>query len=118
MPAQMHIENIAAVTGCFDAMLKNIQQMPTVVPAEFAAWQTEDVNRKQASVMAEGASAWSTIFRPRGLKVYVRKTSRHSPSQPPRTTVRRSTRPILRPELFDQLVARMAALMLATLRWR
>jgi hypothetical protein len=103
---------------------------------EFTAWQREDMNRKNPSTTQSVSSAPVSVFQgggavaqstvetmiyPRSRRLHRKKES-NDKSRPRRRRVRivrggGSNRPILRPELLEQLWARMRDL-LGNIKWR
>ena len=107
----------------FDALTKNIADLETQMPATFTDWQREDMHRKFPKVDGSGESISTTIY-PRSQ---LRRTKNLTGGQ----SVRRrsaiaagrpgpggSHRPILRPELFDQLCKRMLDMLKEACTWQ
>jgi hypothetical protein len=119
----------SSLTKKLDAYEQQVEALKQAMPAELADWQVEDMGRKYPDTeVADDSTAYTMIYprsrlpskwkRPlqrlvgqmrarRGTKVY----RPHLPRVP-------STRPILRPELFDKLCERMNALLDKAMQWR
>jgi hypothetical protein len=97
-------------------MIEKLRDLKHAEADEFAAWQIEDMHRQHAAVHPNHSGAY-TIVRPhsryevRRHQRNLRRLLRHG-----RYIGKVSTRPILRPELLDQLSSRLSAL-LENLRW-
>jgi hypothetical protein len=111
----------ADVLKRLDAMAEGIGSLQEMVPEEFLEWQRDDMKRSFPTATPQ-AGGWATVIYPRS-----RLTRPRAPGQKPGpkpgqrriaapTVVRKgvvvhSARPILRPELFEQLIDRMSALL-------
>lgn len=119
------------IAGELQALAKFAQDMGE----ELVAWQREDMRRQYPNV-TETEDAASTDIWPRSRIISnasrdqrraMRRAMRYAPMRrsrgmaparmPAGAGVQHSTRPILRPELFDQLEERMDNLMLEKLAW-
>jgi hypothetical protein len=104
-----------------DAMVQKIATLP--IAREFTAWQREDMHRHYPTTQeSSNPTAVQTSIFPRSRKPSVRKKPPQSKRPLFRGRIQRvnqpaSTRPILRPNLYDKLCARMANLMETYLRW-
>jgi hypothetical protein len=106
----------------FDALTKNIADLQTETTTTFLAWQSEDMHRKFPKVEGSGLSVATTI--------YPRSQLRRTKNLTGGKSVRRrsviaagrpapgSKRPILRPELFDQLKERMIDMVKEAFTWQ
>jgi hypothetical protein len=105
----MNIEisfDASRVLARLDDAIARGQDMHDTMPAEFSAWQEEDMGRRQADTQTPHADTVSTIIKPRGRGRPPRRVgSRRRPGQKP---------PILRPELKIKLQERMRALLKRT----
>jgi len=101
-----------------DQMVLNVtHHLPGQMQEEFTLWQSEDMNRKQPTVEVVTPQVFETIIRPRSLGRLVTSRQRSASRRAAKLTPRRSgRRPILRPELFQQLRERMQYL-LALIGW-
>jgi hypothetical protein len=116
--------NVEQLNKKFDALIDRIKDLPRTVPVELTAWQNDDMRRARPNTDAAGDQA-STMIWPRSrLELegkrpprarYLRRNAgrRRGPPQPRG----RSSRPILRPELFEKLCERMMALLKRTMKW-
>jgi hypothetical protein len=109
-----------------EKMLNKLQVVP--VPAELTAWQTEDMHRKIPNTETINPTAALTMIYPRSRTQLVAKKGapiRRSTWNKPRVVQRYrtggiqhvSTRPILRPELFQKLCERMSRMLSRELKW-
>jgi hypothetical protein len=101
------------------------EQDDNSVAGEFVKWQSDDMNRKYPNLSRPDQYTSYTIIWPRsrlsgqrptirtirGMRVAIRNP------RPQNTVMRRSSRPILRPELFEKLRARMIELLQRVGRW-
>jgi hypothetical protein len=108
----------------FDATLAAMQTQlaafPQTMADELTNWQTEDMNRKYPNTTLQNNEATTTIWPTSRLpqkkrQAQLRKPPIRRPQPGPRI---KSKRPILRPELFDKLDARMVALLEGRLAWQ
>jgi hypothetical protein len=104
----------ARVLSRLDDAIASAEGMRDALPAEFSAWQEEDVNRRQADTNVPDPSRVYTVF-------HARPPKRPAPirrQKPPRVVRRRprvaTPAPILRPELQAMLQERMRALLKRT----
>ena len=106
----------------FDGLVHRVDDLSQAMPAELTQWQKEDMKRERPNTeIVDDMTAATTIWprsrlvgpqRPRPKQPRLGRPIRtHSGKPPP------STRPILRPELYDALCARMAALLQKTMQW-
>jgi hypothetical protein len=103
-----------------DELMHRLSGLEQETPAEFEAWQREDMHRHFPKVEGSGLSV-STMIYPRS-----RLPHKKSPGGG-NTTRRRSIvaarrpgshRPILRPELFEQLRQRMIEMCRKAMTWQ
>jgi hypothetical protein len=102
-----------AIEERIEKMQAKLQVVP--VPAELTAWQTEDMNRKHPITEVINPTTAETRIWPRGrttrqLRTRQRIISRRVQRMP-------GKRPILRPELFNVLRARMNLMMTREIKW-
>jgi hypothetical protein len=107
------------------AMVEQCDDFPEEMATELTVWQVKDMHRHYPNTDLSGDTAetdiWPRSRIPETNKKKIRRTMKHS-----RTTIRRSApsvkseqqRPILRPSLYDALVARMTTLMEKCLSWQ
>lgn len=105
----------------FDALTKNVADLQTKVSTTFFNWQAEDMHRHFPRVDGDGLSVSTTI--------YPRSQLRRTKKEEGRRSVRRRSiiaasrpspgnpKPILRPELFDQLKERMIDMVKEAFTW-
>jgi hypothetical protein len=115
----------SAVATAIDNMLGQLKAFPDKMAVELTDWQTEDMKRRYPNVERPDEHSVETDVWPRSRlsSQHHRPTSRrlgrppgnpqHARALKPMPGPRRgvSTRPILREELWDQLVARMGELL-------
>lgn len=109
----------------------------TAMPEELTAWQREDMHRKwpntdvinyvrvETEIWPRSRGASQNLTRPRSelaprSRLSTQRGGRPNPIRKwqGRAASTRSSRPILRPELFDKLSARMRELMKSLISWR
>lgn len=120
MPFEAKVEADATLKQ-FDELLKSLADLELKMPNTFVDWQRDDMNRKFPKVEGSGLTYSTTIYpRSRLRRRITNKTGGKS-------TRRRSTiaagrpgahRPILRPELFDQLKERMTEMVKEAVTWQ
>lgn len=99
-----------ALIDALDDAIARAEDMRDTLPAEFSAWQEQDMNRRRADTHAPDPDTVLTMITtrprppviPRGRRPGAPIIRRRRPGPP---------RPILRPELFDALRERMRALL-------
>lgn len=117
-----------AALADLDGMVTQINALPAKMQDEMTAWQKDDMRRKYPNTETPDPKSVQTTIWPRSRlaendrkRVRGKKAARmaipvqHLPVQKAGGR-QRSTRPILRQELYDKLVARMQIL-LDSLRW-
>jgi hypothetical protein len=115
---EIDTEALKAVDRRIDAMVEAIEQLKHVdLGNELADWETGDLNRKRAytkhrynggSTVIRKHSWFETKGRRKVARRFMRRRIYHA---------RWSNRPVLRPQLLDMLVDRVAALAERTLTW-
>jgi hypothetical protein len=97
-------------------MAAELEALPPKIQQEFTAWQSEDMHRQRPESEVKGKSVGTQIWRRgRPMVMLLKRSSPFShPGHPYRGV--RSSRPILRPILVEQLEARMNALLKA-IKW-
>lgn len=103
----------------FDELQERVTGLERQLPNTFMDWQREDMNRKFPKVEGGDNTFWTRIF-PRGrLQRRAKGGGGRATRRRVRAAARRpgAHRPILRPELFDQLRVRMVAMCEAALKW-
>lgn len=111
----IQVEGIDAVTERIDDMVHDVADLHNEVPEQFLEWQTDDMNRKYPNMEESGEwwiRTWTTRIWPRS-----RLSDKRTPEQKrrrgrrvlftPIASTGDSSRPILRPELFEALRERM-----------
>jgi hypothetical protein len=98
----------------------NVLRLPQKMPETFVDWQRDDMNRKFPNVEGGGFSI-STMIYPRSRLTRLRKgkTGGKQARRRARVAAGRpgAKRPILRPELFDQLRQRMVDMLKEICVW-
>jgi len=115
-----------AIEGRVEGMIEKLKVVP--VPAELTAWQREDMRRRFPYTEVINPTAARTLIYPRSRRTAGWLQTKRPPR--PRKPVMRgkakrigrpilpaSSRPILRPELFEQLRARMRDMMQREIKW-
>jgi len=123
------LEGIDALVGKFDQLTKQIEDAKAELPREVVAWQRDDMRRKYpqqltGSALGGGIETFVvTYIWPRSRTYDATKRRKRPKSKGPRqfapSGVRegRSTRPILRAELYAKLMARLVALGRKAMTW-
>lgn len=106
----------------FDELTKNIAALEQETSVTFTAWQSEDMHRKFPKVEGTGLSLSTTIY-PRSQLPRKKNLTHPGKSLRRRATIAASRpgaqhRPILRPELFEQLKERMIAMVKEACTWQ
>jgi hypothetical protein len=118
------VERADVVADVVTGMINQIDRFPVPMTEEFVEWQRQDMRRRYPKIdVLDPVTVATSIFpRSRRSKPYKPVTSRLRPRR--KLVIRsagrqkaNSTRPILRPQLFDSLRLRMAKLMEDTLQW-
>lgn len=100
-----------------DSMASQLAGFPQEMADELTSWQTEDMRRKYPNTVLRGNEATTFIWPTSRLSQ--RKIRTGAARLSTRRAVRiKSTRPILRAELFEKLDERMVRLMGKCLQWR
>lgn len=115
----------AAAEKTVDTLVQNIEGLREAMPQELIDWQREDMNRKQPNLTVVDEYSVMTEIWPRGRFSVQRAHPTRRPGQRKlaaptvvhKGVVVHSSRPILRPELFDRLVERMSALLKKVVPW-
>jgi hypothetical protein len=120
----LHISiDVAPLLERFERMEERIAGFGSVdMPTELTEWQEEDMNRRYPNTVVPDSKTALTHIWPRSRlserRSYERtRERRRRPSLSRAPAFRGGTRPILRPELFERLCQRMAALLPEKLRW-
>jgi len=119
VPFEVKVESEATLKQ-LDELIKNVAELSqTELTTTFTAWQADDMHRKFPKVDGSGASVSTTIY-PRS-RLTRTKNLAGGKSTLHRSIVAASRpgahRPILRPELFDQLKQRMMAMLKEAAKW-
>jgi hypothetical protein len=123
-PPQLNVEvqGIDAAIARLDSMTTRLNEFPIDLLVETQAWEVEDVHRQtpRAEQTMDGVEV---VFFARGNSKRATLASRYQIRRS-RLLARRafysgqsSTRPVLRAELLDRLIARLDRLMADTLQW-
>jgi hypothetical protein len=116
------------VEARLDDMIEKLGHFTSDMADELTEWQTEDMHRHYPNTKQDDTSVETEIW-PTSRRVETNKTKiRATLARAKRGTVVKkplnpgqkgtSTRPILRPELYDKLADRMDALMGEKITWR
>jgi hypothetical protein len=113
-----------------EAMAKKLEEFPKQhMTVELTAWQTEDMRRRFPNTKMPDEHTVETDIWPSSRmarvverdqkKINAILRARKTANRPRLGVIRTHTnRPILRPELYEKLVARMDELMVKELSWR
>ena len=119
MPFEIKVDADGALRQ-FDELQQNIADLEHKLPDTFLLWQREDMHRHFPKLVGGGMSVSTEIFPrsrlPRKNKQSGGKSTRrraHIAAHRPGA----STKPILRPELFDRLCARMVEMLKEAAKW-
>lgn len=123
MPFVIKVEADATLKQ-FDELLKNLADLEQETSTTFLAWQGEDMHRHFPKVDGSGLEVSTTIYPrsqlPRRKNLAGGKATRRrsiiAAGRPPPGGG--SHRPILRPELFDQLKERMIEMIKEACTWQ
>jgi hypothetical protein len=134
MSFTFEIANADAIAKTVGKMIGSITYFGGVeMPKEMSDWQTEDVHRKRPgtkrSRWRRGSTQVQTLFRPHSRyetmrsQLYQRRLLRRLRRTKRRVItdfiqLKRSTRPILRESLIDQLRNRMVTALFETISWK
>jgi hypothetical protein len=101
----------------FDDMQKRVTELGQKLPEVFLAWQRDDMKRKFPTVDEHSGLEVTTYVYPRSRKS--RPYQPGSGKKPKRNVLRRigGVRPILRPELVEQLFDRMKEMCGEAIEW-
>jgi hypothetical protein len=104
----------SGMSARLDNMLDQLKAMPPKMAEELTTWQRDDMRRQVPNTETPDETTVATNIWPRGRTVFLLVRPSPHPSVP--YTGPRSTRPILRPALYDMMHTRMTAL-LESIRW-
>jgi hypothetical protein len=102
----------------FEAAQKRVLDLENKLPEVFLDWQREDMNRKYPKVDEHNGLSVTTYVYPRSRR---KRIGNPRTGKGQRKQARRVTgvkRPILRPELVEQLFARMTEMCKEALEWQ
>lgn len=118
MPFEVTVESEKLLQQ-FEDMQKRVSELDQMLPDVFLEWQREDMNRKFPKVDEKSGLSVTTYVYPRSRRKRVRKSSGGKSTV--RKQARRVTgtaRPILRPELVEQLFERMKKMCEEAIEWQ
>ena len=107
----------------FDELIKSVADLDGETAETFTAWQRDDMHRKFPKVEGSGLSVSTTIYPrsqlPRRKNLTGGKSvRRRSAIAAGRPNASGQHKPILRPELLDQLKERMIAMVKEAFTWQ
>jgi hypothetical protein len=103
----------------FEDMQKRVTELDQKLPEVFLDWQREDMNRKYPKVDEHSGLSVTTLVYPRSRRPRTSKPSKgKSTTRKQARRVTGTTRPILRPELVEQLFDRMKEMCREALEWQ
>ena len=117
MPFEVKIDSDKLLQQFEDAQ-KRVLDLENKLPDVFLDWQREDMNRKFPKIDERSGLSATTLIYPRSRR---KRTSRPRTGKGERKQARRvtgTTRPILRPELVEQLFARMVTMCKEAIEWQ
>jgi len=126
----VEVQGVDPLIAKLDRLTKQIEVAEEEMPRELVTWQREDMHRKfpnmQAGQAGDETTALTSIW-PRSRLIKPREKQPRLTGGPrlkkaPRVALPgsgrvHSTRPVLRPELYDRLVARMTELIGKAMQW-
>jgi hypothetical protein len=103
----------------FEDMQKRVTDLDQQLPNVFLDWQREDMNRKYPKVDEQSGLSVTTLVYPRSRRKRVSNPNTGKPKErkAPRRVIG-TKRPILRPELVEQLFDRMKEMCMEAIEWR
>ena len=123
MPFEIKVEATGTLKQ-FDEVTKNIADLDTKLTETFIAWQRDDMHRKFPKVDGSGLSVSTEIFprsqlpRRKNLTGGGKSVRRRSVIAAGRPSGGGQHKPILRPELYDQLKERMMTMLKEACAWQ
>ena len=117
MPFEVKVESEKLLQQ-FDDMQKRVAGLEQELPDVFLAWQREDMNRKFPKIDEQSGLSVTTLVYPRSRKKRISRSKGKSTTRKPARRVSGPTRPILRPELVEQLFERMVTMCREAIEWR
>ena len=106
----------------FDELTKNLAALPDEMSTTFTAWQSEDMHRHFPKVDGSGESISTMIYPRSQLRRTKNLTGGNATRRRSIIAARRAGagqhKPILRPELFEQLCRRMADMLKEAAKWQ
>ena len=117
MPFEVKVESEKLMQQ-FDDMQKRVAGLEQKLPDVFLDWQREDMNRKYPKVDEHSGLSVTTLVYPRSRRQRISKPSKgKSTTRKQARRVTGTTRPILRPELFEKLKERMTEMVKEAAKW-
>jgi hypothetical protein len=103
----------------FDDMQKRVTELNEKLPDVFLDWQREDMHRKFPKIDEQSGLSVTTLVYPRSRKPRIKASGggKSGKRKQARRRVTGTTRPILRPELVEQLFDRMKEMCREAIEW-
>jgi hypothetical protein len=101
----------------FEDMQKRVSELDQKLPQVFLDWQTEDMHRQFPKVDEQSGLSVTTLVYPRSRKSRPYIPGRKGPRRNAPRRVAGGKRPILRPELVEQLFDRMKEMCREAIEW-
>lgn len=117
MPFEVKVESAALLTQ-FAEMQTRITELDQRLPQVFLDWQTQDMNRKYPKIDEHKGLSVTTLVYPRSRRPRVGPRNTKGGTRKTARSVPGVKRPILRPELVDQLFTRMVTMCREAIEWR
>jgi len=104
----------------FDDMQKRVLELDQKLPTVFLDWQRDDMHRKYPKVDEQNNLSVTTLVYPRSRRKRVSTGGKKGTgtTRKPARRVKGAARPILRPELVEQLFDRMAEMCRESIEWQ
>lgn len=120
MPFEVKVESEKLLQQ-FDDMQKRVTGLEQELPQVFLEWQREDMNRKFPKINEQSGLSVTTYIYPRSRLKRIKKSSSGKETRKrARVAAGRAgaKRPILRPELVEQLFERMTEMCKEAIEWQ
>jgi hypothetical protein len=110
------LTGVDALLKTFDALAARIHSLQYTIPREFEHWRTQDMHSRYPTPQIIRRGRWLRVSK----RIYNRGRGKAAAHPRPKRRRRRkgySRRPVLRPELYEQLKERMINLVEETVQW-
>ncbi|MBT1509413.1 hypothetical protein KIP88_02765 [Bradyrhizobium sp. SRL28] len=119
MPFEVKVESEKLLQQ-FEDMQKRVSELDQKLPDVFLDWQREDMNRKFPKIDEQAGLSVTTLVYPRSRKPRINAPGggKGGRRKQARRRVSGGRRPILRPELVEQLFDRMKEMCREAIEWQ